>query len=164
MSQARVQTQTTWSRDGHINHEAIGFCYASGVSLSLSYLVASIVVVDTLHITYILSIFESAGRKSTPHGKQHSLNLKQHDREAFCVDPVELVHQAPATFLQRNEEKRNDWHNNKTTIIPRSCQTIKVSKVLTSAKPMMIFPTAAEDIFGEQLRVTMYRPSRDARP
>ena len=28
----------------------------------------------------------------------------------------------------------------------------------------MIFPTAADDIFGEQLRVTMYRPSRDARP
>lgn len=50
------------------------------------------------------------------------------------------------------------------TIILRPCQTIKVDEVLTSARPTMIFPTAAEDIFGEQLMVTMYRPSRDARP
>lgn len=43
-------------------------------------------------------------------------------------------------------------------------KNVNIQRELTSAKPTMIFPTAAEDIFGEQLRVTRYRPSSEARP
>ena len=56
-------------------------------------------VISVNKLANLSSIFDGASRMPTPHGKQDSLNLEQHDRKTFYIHFVKLVYKTPTTFL-----------------------------------------------------------------